>query len=37
MLNSETDIGFASEEGVPFEPVSATFKTAGQKGTGQTK
>ncbi len=37
MLNSETYVGFASEEGVPLEPVSVTFKTAGQKETGQTK
>ncbi len=37
MLNSETYVGFCSEEGVPLEPVSVTFKTAGQKGTGQTK
>jgi hypothetical protein len=37
MLNSETYVGFCSKEGVPLEPVSVTFKTAGQKGTGQTK
>jgi len=37
MLNSETYVGFYSEEGVALEPVSVTFKTAGQKGTGQTK
>ena len=37
MLNSETYVGFYSEEGVPLEPVSVTFKTAGQKGNGQTK
>jgi hypothetical protein len=37
MLNSETYVGFASEKGVPLEPVSVTFKTASQKGTGQTK
>jgi hypothetical protein len=37
MLNSETYVGFGSEEGVPLEPVSVTFKTAGPKGTGQTK
>ncbi len=37
MLNSETYDAFRSEEGVPLEPVSVTFKTAGQKGTGQTK
>jgi hypothetical protein len=37
MLNSETYDSFRSEEGVPLEPVSVTFKTAGQKGTGQTK
>jgi hypothetical protein len=36
MLNSETYVGFCSEQGVPLEPVSVTFKTAGQKGTGQT-
>jgi hypothetical protein len=33
MLNSENYLGFASEQGVPLEPVSVTFKTAGQKGT----
>jgi hypothetical protein len=37
MLNSENYKGFCSEEGVPLEPVSVTFKTVGQKGTGQTK
>jgi hypothetical protein len=37
MLNSGDYEGFASEEGVPLEPVSVTFKTAGQKETGQTK
>jgi len=37
MLNSETYVGFASEEGVPLEPVSVSFKTAGPKATGQTK
>jgi hypothetical protein len=37
MLNSETFDAFRSEEGVPLEPVSVTFKTAGQKGIGQTK
>jgi hypothetical protein len=37
MLNSGTYVGFRSEEGVPLEPVSVTFKTAVQKGTGQTK
>jgi hypothetical protein len=37
MLNSETYEGFASEEGVPLEPLSVTFKTASQKGIGQTK
>jgi hypothetical protein len=37
MLNSETFDAFRSEEGVPLEPISVTFKTAGQKGTGQTK
>jgi hypothetical protein len=37
MLNSETCQGFRSEEGVPLEPVSVVFKTASQKGTGQTK
>jgi hypothetical protein len=37
MLNSETYVGFASEKGVPLEPVSVTFKTASQKGTEQTK
>ena len=36
MLNSETYVGFASQEGVPLQPVSVTFKTAGQTGTGQT-
>jgi Domain of unknown function (DUF4932)/Bacterial Ig-like domain len=36
MLNSETYDAFRSEEGVPLEPVSVTFKTAGRKGTGQT-
>jgi hypothetical protein len=37
MLNSETYDAFRSEEGVPLEPVFVTFKTVGQKGTGQTK
>jgi len=37
MLNSETFAGFYSEEGVPLEPVSVSFKTAGPKETGQTK
>jgi hypothetical protein len=37
MLNSETYEGFASEQGVPLEPVYVVFKTAGPKGTGQTK
>ena len=37
MLNSKTYEGFRSEKGVPLESVSVTFKTAGQKGTGQTK
>jgi hypothetical protein len=37
MLNAESYEGFRSEKGVPLEPVSVTFKTAGQKGTGQTK
>jgi hypothetical protein len=37
MLNSATFDAFRSEAGVPLEPVSVTFKTAGQKGTGQTK
>jgi len=37
MLNSETYVGFASEEGVPLEPVSVSFKTASPKATGQTK
>jgi hypothetical protein len=37
MLNSATFDAFRSEEGVPLEPVSVTFKTAGQKATGQTK
>jgi hypothetical protein len=37
MLNAENYEGFRSEEGVPLEPVSVTFKTAGQKGTGQRK
>ena len=37
MLNSETYDAFRSEDGVPLEPVSVTFKTAGQKGTGQTR
>jgi hypothetical protein len=37
MLNSETYVGFCSEEGVPLQPVSVSFKTAGQKGTGPTK
>jgi hypothetical protein len=37
MLNSVTFDAFRSEEGVPLEPVSVTFKTAGQKGTEQTK
>lgn len=37
MLNSETYDAFRSEEGAPLEPVSVTFKTAGQKGTEQTK
>ena len=37
MLNSESYDAFRSEEGVALEPVSVTFKTAGQKGTEQTK
>jgi hypothetical protein len=37
MLNSETYDAFRSDEGVPLEPVSVTFKTTGQRGTGQTK
>ena len=37
MLNSENYEGFRSDEGVPLEPVSVTFKTASQKGTGQIK
>jgi len=37
MLNSEAYDAFRSAEGVPLEPVSVSFKTAGQKGTGQTK
>ena len=37
MLNSETYVGFASEQGVSLEPVSVSFKTAGQKGTGEAK
>ena len=37
MLNSETYDAFRSEEGVPLEPVSVTFKTAGQKGVEQVK
>lgn len=31
MLNSETYTGFASEQGVPLEPMSVTFKTAAKK------
>ncbi len=37
MLNSETFDAFRSEEGVPLEPVSVTFKTAGQKETDQKR
>jgi hypothetical protein len=37
MLNSETYDAFRSAEGVPLEPVSVTFKTAGQKEAGPTK
>jgi len=37
MLNSQTYDAFRSEEGVPLEPVSVTFKTAGQKGAEQPK
>ena len=37
MLNAEGYEGFRSEKGVPLAPVSVTFKTAGQKATGQTK
>jgi Domain of unknown function (DUF4932) len=37
MLNSETYNAFRSEQGVPLEPVSVSFKTGGTKGTGQTK
>jgi hypothetical protein len=37
MLNSEYFDTFQSEEGVPLEPISVTFKTAGQKGKGQMK
>ncbi len=37
MLNSEKYVGFCSTNGVPLEPVSVTFKTASQKGTGQTR
>jgi len=36
-LNSETYVGFYSEQGVPLEPFTVTFKTAGPKETGQTK
>ncbi len=32
MLNSQTFDAFRSEEGVPLEPVSVTFKTAAPKG-----
>jgi hypothetical protein len=37
MLNSETYDAFRSENGVPLEPVSVTFRTGSRKGTGQTK
>jgi len=37
MLNSEKFVGFRSGEGVPLEPVTVTFKTAGEKGTAPTK
>ncbi len=37
MLNSEEYVGFYSEEGVPLEPVSVTFKTASPQGVGQMK
>lgn len=37
MLNSETYVGFCSEDGVPLEPVSVTFKTAALEGTNPTK
>jgi hypothetical protein len=36
-LNSETYDAFRSEEGVPLEPVSVTFKTAGKKATDGKK
>jgi hypothetical protein len=37
MLNSETYRSFVSEEGVPLEPVSVTFKTAASKEAEQKK
>jgi len=37
MLNSETYDAFRDEDGVPLEPVTVTFKTAGETGAGQTK
>jgi hypothetical protein len=37
MLNSEYFDTFQSEEGVPLEPVSVTFKTADPKEAGQVK
>ena len=37
MLNSDTYDAFRSEEGVPLDPVSVTFKTASKTGTGQKK
>jgi hypothetical protein len=37
MLNSETYDAFRSEQGVPLEPVSVTFKTTSQKGAPRTK
>ncbi|HTS17502.1 MAG TPA: DUF4932 domain-containing protein [Verrucomicrobiae bacterium] len=35
MLNSEKFVGFCSEQGVPLEPVTVTFTTAGEKAAGQ--
>jgi len=37
MLNSETYDAFRGEDGVPLEPVTVTFRTAGETGAGQTK
>jgi len=37
MLNSEKFVGFCSEDGVPLEPVTVTFKTASEKEKRQTK